>query len=439
MGRLFGTDGIRGVAFTELSLELVEKVSRATAVEFSSENSTLLIGRDTRNSGPQIEEAICKGFMAEGWNVSSVGIIPTPGIAHLCKTRNSFGAVISASHNPAEYNGIKFFSNTGQKLTDEQEDAIESRVDGFDLSSSNNSCQYDESLQNEYLNEVTRLFNLDLTGKKIVIDCAFGATYKIAPKIFRSLGAEIIEYGTTADGDRINVNCGATYPELISKLTKENSNIIAGFSFDGDGDRCIACDGNGTIVDGDKIMGIISRSLQVQNRLPNNLLISTVMSNGGLEDYLKKYGISMKRSQVGDRYVWKMMNETGSNIGGEQSGHVILKDRATTGDGLISALSLLEAMEVLNSDLSTLAGEIPTYPQELINIQVKNKQAVLDSGIIEELTRWGTEQFNENGRVLIRPSGTEPKIRVMAESPSKENCSRIVKETANRIQREFGI
>ncbi len=439
MGKFFGTDGIRGIAYKELTEKLVAQVSKATAVEFSSENSTLFIGRDTRLSGPDIENAVCHGFKSEGWDVVSVGVIPTPGIAHICKTRKSMGVVISASHNPAEYNGIKFFSSSGEKLTDEQENAIEAKLNGFDSEYQGFECRYEESLQDDYLGHLLKTTSLNLSGKKIAIDCAFGATYSIAPKLFKSLGAEVIEFAASNDGDRINTNCGATHPETASKLVKENDDVVAGFSFDGDGDRCIAVDENGDIVDGDKIMGIIATSLQKQNRLPNDLMIATVMSNGGLADYLKSLNISMKRTQVGDRYVWKEMKETGSNLGGEQSGHVIVADRGTTGDGLVTAISLLEAIENLSGNLSTLAGKIPTYPQFLINVIVKDKQAVLDSGIIPELNEWGTKQFSGSGRVLIRPSGTEPKIRVMAESPSKDECQRVVNETANRIEKEFGI
>lgn len=439
MGRYFGTDGIRGVAYSELTEKLVERVSRATASFFQDHRSTLLIGRDTRKSGPTFENAICRGFRAEGWDALSVGVIPTPGISYLCKSRKSLGVVISASHNPSEYNGIKFFSPNGHKLTDEEENEIESRMSGAEAKTHNVVCDQDSSLHDLYTNEIINVFDLNLSGLTVVVDCAFGATYDTVPTTLTKLGANVIEYGTDADGDMINANCGATHPELVSKLVNENPGAIAGFSFDGDGDRCIACDELGNTVDGDKIMGIVSRSMKAQKRLDDNLVVSTVMSNGGLADYLERHGISMDRTKVGDRYVWKRMLETGSTLGGEQSGHIIVRDRATTGDGLVTALSLLESMNVLNSKLSKLSNEIPTYPQVLINVKVTNKQAVLDSGIIDELHQWADSQFNGSGRMLIRLSGTEPIIRVMAESPSMDDCKRISERSANRIRENFGI
>jgi phosphoglucosamine mutase len=439
MGKFFGTDGIRGIAFTELTEDLVERVSLATASLFGGNNTTLLVGRDTRKSGLAFENAICRGFKAEGWDALSVGIIPAPGISYLCKTRKAYGVVISASHNPAEYNGIKFFSPNGHKLTDEEENEIESRINGYDLKSEDVSCSRDDSLQNNYTNELINAFDLDLSGMTVVIDCAFGATYRIAPETLKKLGAEVIEHGTLADGDMINVDCGATHPEMVSNMVRDNPGVIAGFSFDGDGDRCIACDELGNTVDGDKIMGIISRSMKSQNRLNKNIVVSTVMSNGGLADYLNRHGMTMERSKVGDRYVWKRMLESDAYLGGEQSGHVIIRDRATTGDGLVTALSLLESIDVLKNNLSALSKEIPTYPQLLINVKVKDKNTVLDSGIIDELHLWADEQFNGNGRILIRPSGTEPKIRVMSESPSLDECKRVCEHTANRIRENFGI
>lgn len=438
MGKLFGTDGIRGVAGVDLTDDLMTRVAVAATRVFVSSKKKLLIGRDTRISGPSIETTIADGFTSQGWNVVSVGVIPTPGLATLCKRYNCHGVVISASHNPVEYNGVKYFSPLGEKLTDEEENLIESKVNGLNGGKPTGFFTFDHSLGDHYEGLLASKNTLDLTGKKVVIDCAYGATYNIAPRIFKSLEAEVVAVGNMNDGNLINVECGATHPEVVAKLVKEH-NAFAGFSFDGDGDRCIACDENGNIVDGDKVMGILAKALKAENRLPNDVVVATVMSNGGLEDYLKKDGITLERTKVGDRYVYERMKETGSNLGGEQSGHIIIRDRSTTGDGILTALSILRATEVLGKTLSELASEIPTYPQVLINVKVRDKNEVLNSGVVDELNELGHKRFDGSGRILIRPSGTEPKIRVMTESPDEELCKVVAEESAKIIKDRFGI
>ncbi|HOO96173.1 MAG TPA: phosphoglucosamine mutase [Caldisericia bacterium] len=437
MGRLFGTDGIRGVAGVDLTDELMTRVAIAATRVFVSRRKKLLIGRDTRISGPSIETTIANGFTSQGWNVVSVGVIPTPGLATLCKRHSCHGVVISASHNPVEYNGVKYFSPLGEKLTDEEENLIESKVNGLEKGKPTGFFTFDHTLSDHYESELARRNILGLTGKKIIIDCAYGATYGIAPRIFKALGAEVIAVGNLNDGNLINVECGATHPEVVAKLVKEHG-AFAGFSFDGDGDRCIACDENGNIVDGDKVMGILAKALKAEDRLPNNVVVATVMSNGGLEDYLKKDSITLERTKVGDRYVYERMKETGSNLGGEQSGHIIIRDRSTTGDGILTALSTLKATEVLGKSLSELASEIPTYPQVLINVKVRDKNEVLKSGVVDELNELGHKRFDGSGRILIRPSGTEPKIRVMTESPDEALCKTVAEESAKIIKDRFG-
>jgi phosphoglucosamine mutase len=438
MPRLFGTDGVRGVAGTELTPDLVLRIADSAARFFDKADKVLLVGRDTRISGPEIENQLARGFVGNGWKVINTGIIPTPGLARLCREMGYYGAVISASHNPIEYNGIKFFSPKGVKLLDEEEDAIESllRNDPNGHDAVHGSHQTDE-MWKKYALELIEDVNLDLSGKKIVLDCAYGATCLSAPFAFRQLGADIITIGDQPDGNLINVGCGSTEPELMCKTVRENGAWL-GFAFDGDGDRCIACDHKGNLIDGDKMMGIISTYFK-GNRLPGDIMITTVMTNMGLEEYLRQHGIKMGRANVGDRYVYQMMLETGANLGGEQSGHVIISDRTTTGDGTLTALTLAQALIGLNKTLKQAAEEIPTYPQILVNVKVRDKEEVLCSGIVEELTAQANKALEGHGRILIRPSGTEPKIRVMVEASSQQMCEKVVHDSADQIKTRFGI
>lgn len=438
MPRLFGTDGVRGEYGTTLTPELVLKIADSAARFFDKAEKVLLIGRDTRISGPEIENLLAKGFVGNGWKVINAGIIPTPGLARLCRETGHYGAVISASHNPIHDNGIKFFSPKGVKLLDEEEDAIESmlRNDPNGHDAVHGSHQTDE-MWRKYASELIGDVSVNLSGKKIVLDCAYGATCFSAPHAFKNLGAEIISMGDSPDGNLINVKCGSTDPEKMCNLVRENGAWM-GFAFDGDGDRCMACDHNGKLVDGDKMMGIIATYFKGK-RLPNDIIITTVMTNIGLEEYLGNHGIKMGRAQVGDRYVYQMMLETGANLGGEQSGHVIISDRVTTGDGTLTALTLAESLIGLGKTLDEASDEIPTYPQILINVKVRNKEEVLGSGIVEELTNEANKKLDGHGRILIRPSGTEPKIRVMVEAADQKLCESVVNESANLIKSKFGV
>jgi phosphoglucosamine mutase len=436
MGRLFGTDGVRGVAFEELSLELVEKLGRAASLEFSGGKKLTVIGCDTRLSGPELEKALSEGFMSNGWNVISIGIIPTPGLARICKEKGLFGVMISASHNPIEYNGIKFFSPEGQKLRDEEEDKIESLLNSPSNGTPKGKFIKDDTFWSVYIDELASYANVNLKGKKIVLDCAYGATYKCAPELFKKIGAEVIALHAEANGGKINVECGSTNTDIMQK-TVISEKAYVGFAFDGDGDRCIACDEKGNIVDGDKMMGILANFMKSKNRLPGDLVINTVMTNMGLEEFLGKHGITMQRTKVGDRYVHQRMIETGSNLGGEQSGHLIIADRTTTGDGTLSALCLMEALSDTPKKLSELAEEIPTYPQILINVKVKDKEHAMKSPLIKELETEAEKIFSGRGRILIRPSGTEPLVRVMVEAFDKHLCDKTAHDAADRIRKKF--
>lgn len=438
MARLFGTDGVRGIAGKELSSELVNSIAIAASKEFKSPKRLLLIGRDSRLSGPMIEKSLTKGFIENGWDVLSVGIIPTPVLARLCKEKNLFGAVISASHNPIEYNGIKFFSPEGLKLSDEEEDAIEDLIPAKPKKQTHGQFKEDTTAWYHYVNEIVSLVPVKLHGKRIVLDCAYGASYKVAPEIFFKLGAEVITIGNEPDGSYINVDCGSTNPGRMSNLViKEKADI--GFAFDGDGDRCIACDPRGKIIDGDKILAILATYLKGQNRLPSNTVITTVMSNMGLEDFFNRNNIRMVRSKVGDRYVHQKMVETGSNLGGEQSGHVIIADRTTTGDGTITAISVMEALSCLTSNIIEFLEQIPNYPQMLINIKVANKEKALKSDLVRDLDEKAKKKLGDRGRILIRTSGTEPLVRVMVEAIDKTLCEQIANTTADKIRQVFGV
>ncbi len=439
MGRLFGTDGVRGVAGTELSEELVRSIALAASKEFRSKKRLLLVGRDTRLSGPIIEKTLSQGFNDGGWEVLSVGIIPTPVLARLCKEQNLFGAVISASHNPIEYNGIKFFSPEGVKLRDDEEDAIEALLSsGQPNDQPKGGFKEDEGAWSHYVSEIASLVPVDLRGKRVVLDCAYGATYKVAPELFMQLGAEVIAIGDEPDGSRINVDCGSTNPDKMCNLIlKEKADI--GFAFDGDGDRCIACGPQGQIIDGDKVMAILATYLKGQDRLPGNAIITTVMTNMGLEEFLGRHQIRMERTKVGDRYVHQRMVETGSNLGGEQSGHIIIADRTTTGDGTLTAISLMEALAHLNDSLTELLGQIPTYPQVLINIKVADKEKAMKSDLVNSLDEKAKEKLGERGRILIRTSGTEPLVRVMVEAFDQALCEEVANKSADQIRQVFGV
>ncbi|GGI18232.1 phosphoglucosamine mutase [Gottfriedia solisilvae] len=446
MGKYFGTDGVRGVANKELTPELAYKIGRCGGYVLTKNNvkPKILVGRDTRVSGHMLEGALVAGLLSIGAEVMRLGVISTPGVAYLTKALGAqAGVMISASHNPVEDNGIKFFGPDGFKLLDEQEDEIEELMDaevdqlprptGSDLSQ---VSDYFEGGQ-KYLQFLKNSIDEDFSGLLVALDCAHGATSSLAPYIFADLEADIVTMGTNPNGFNINDGVGSTHPEALAALVKEKGADV-GLSFDGDGDRLIAIDENGDIVDGDQIMYICAKHLNEKGRLKQNTVVSTVMSNLGFYKAVETNGMKSAVTGVGDRYVMEEMRKNGFNLGGEQSGHIIFLDYITTGDGMLSAIQLVNIMKETGKTLSQLAGEMKKYPQLLINVRVTDKNEALNNERIKATIEEVEAEMNGNGRILVRPSGTEPLIRVMAEAPSAEECKLFVERIVAVVQEEVG-
>lgn len=447
MGKLFGTDGVRGVANTELTPQLAFELGRAGAYVLGQGNHkpTIIIGKDTRVSGDMLESALIAGICSMGGNVIQLGVIPTPGVAVLTRHfKADAGVVISASHNPAEFNGIKFFNKDGFKLSDEVEDQIEKLIlenykfdlPGGDSVGAITKCDHPEQV---YVNFLLKTLDVDFKGLKIVLDCANGASYKIAPEIFTKLGAEIICIGNEPNGININCNCGSTHLEkLQERVVKEEAHL--GLAFDGDADRLLAVDHLGKNVDGDQIMNIFSYSMAKEKKLKKNTLVATVMSNMGLEMALKEHACKSVKTAVGDRYVLETMLKEDYNLGGEQSGHIILLDHNTTGDGLLTAVQLTQIIKKENISLQELADKMTIYPQVLVNAKVKNenKYNYLEDALIKEKIEEIEKHFHGKGRVLIRPSGTEPLVRVMIEGEDQKELESIAQKLADLIVERLG-
>ncbi len=431
MRELFGTDGVRGIANKDLTVNLALQLARAAvAVLRRDETSRLrvVMGRDTRLSGDMIESAMCAGFYSAGADVVDIGVIPTPGIAYLARQMDvDMGVVISASHNPYAFNGIKFFSHQGFKLPDDTEMAIEAKVNssehlphpvGDDLGRRLPA----EDAMTQYLDYLHALVPEGLSGLKLVIDCAHGAVSAIAAPLFRALGAEVITLNDAPDGININAGCGATHPEVVARAVTAHG-AHAGLSFDGDADRLLLADEAGRVVDGDRIMAMTAQDLHAQGRLPGGLVVGTVMSNLGLERGLERLGFSLLRTQVGDRYVLEAMQARGATLGGEQSGHIIFLDHATTGDGLVTALMVLKQLRASGQPLSALANVIDVYPQKLVNITVPEVKGWDAHSVIRRAITDAETDLGDTGRVLVRASGTEPKIRVMVEALEQDKVN----------------
>ncbi|WP_027963763.1 phosphoglucosamine mutase [Halalkalibacillus halophilus] len=448
MGKYFGTDGVRGIANEELSPELAFKLGRFGAYTLTKdavEKPKLLVGRDTRISGEMLEGALVAGILSVGVEVMRLGVISTPGVAYLTKASGAqAGVMISASHNPVEDNGIKFFSENGFKLSDAQEKEIEDLLDaeadelprpvGSDVGQAIN---YFEAGQ-KYLQHLKQTVDTDFDGLKVALDCAHGATSTLASHLFADLEADIHSVGSSPDGTNINENCGSTHPELLQQTVREQGADV-GLAFDGDGDRLIAVDEEGNIIDGDKIMYICAKFLKSQGRLRNDTIVTTIMSNIGLYRALDELEIANIKTAVGDRYVMEEMRANNYNLGGEQSGHIIFLDYNTTGDGLLSGLQLLNVMQETGKPLSDLAKEMEKFPQVLENVRVINKQEVqTDQAIQDEIDRV-ENALGDKGRVLVRPSGTEPVVRVMVEAPTKDECEKYVRQIADFIDQTYGL
>ncbi|MBR3306942.1 MAG: phosphoglucosamine mutase [Lachnospiraceae bacterium] len=440
MARLFGTDGVRGVANDELTPLLAMQLGQAGATVLTREKDhkpTIMVGCDTRISGDMLAHALMAGVCSVGANAVYVGVVPTPAVAYLTKRyRVDAGVVISASHNPVEFNGIKFFDGDGYKLPDALEDEIEAYIKNgmqgveFVTGSRIGRIQYRMEAREDYINHSVNAVPVDLKGLKVVVDCAEGASHYTSVEALRRLGAQVTPIHNNPDGVNINANCGSTHmEELMARVVYEKADI--GIAFDGDADRCLAVDENGHMVDGDQIMAIVGRHMKEQGTLKDNKIIVTVMSNLGFSLMAKANGISIEQTKVGDRYVLERMKEIGSNLGGEQSGHIIFLDENTTGDGLLSALHLLEVMKESGKKLSELASVMEVLPQALVNAKVPNhkKESYMDYPEIAEAIDALEKKFAGEGRVLIRPSGTEPLVRVMIEGKDQA----LIEDEAKRL------
>ena len=447
MSKLFGTDGIRGIANVELTPELAFKVGRAGAYILSKgKKGEVLVGKDTRASGDMLEAALIAGITSMGLDVVSLGIIPTPAVAYLTRKHEALaGVVISASHNPGEYNGIKFFNHEGLKLPDKIEEDIESiikDIDSLDLrpigAEIGRQIRYTKGAR-EYKEYLKNTIEIDLTGVKVVMDCGHGALYKIGPELIRELNGQVIVVNNNPDGMNINADCGSTNPKIIQQLVVDEQADI-GVSFDGDGDRIIAVDNEGVLLDGDHILAICGTHLKEMGKLSNNTVVGTTMTNLGLDIYLKDNGMNLVKTDVGDRYVLEEMLKSNYVLGGEQSGHIIFLDYNTTGDGLATGLHLLEVMKATKKPLSELNNIMTNYPQILLNARVDNslKYKYLENEEIRTEIKRIEDFFHGEGRVVIRPSGTEPMVRVMIEGKEQNQIQVIAENLVAFIEARMG-
>ncbi|RSL29256.1 phosphoglucosamine mutase [Salibacterium salarium] len=445
MGKFFGTDGVRGIANTELTPELAFRLGRAGGYYLTKEadHPKILIGRDTRISGEMLEGALVSGLLSIGVEVMRLGVISTPGVAYLTKAVSAqAGVMISASHNPVEDNGIKFFGADGFKLSEEQEEEIEALLNEEDNMPRPTAEQlgvvndYFEGGQ-KYLQFLKQTVSEDFSGLHVALDCANGSASSLGPHLFADLDADISTIGNNPDGVNINVDVGSTHPESLASFVKEKEADV-GLSFDGDADRLIAVDEKGQIIDGDKIMYICAKYLKEEAMLADNTVVTTVMSNLGLYKALEKLGIETKKTTVGDRYVMEEMREGGYSLGGEQSGHIIFLDHVTTGDGMLTALQLVDIIKSSGKPLSELAGEMEKFPQTLVNVPVINKHDIHTNPHVNEAIKQVEEKMAGNGRILVRPSGTESLVRVMAEAETKELCDKYVQEVTSVVKKHMG-
>ena len=446
MRKYFGTDGIRGIAGESLTADLSFKVGKALGklLTEKKEHPKVVIGRDTRISCDMIEQALTAGLTSTGVNVMTVGTIPTPAIAYLTKTiETDSGIMISASHNPYQDNGIKIFGPDGFKLTDEQELEIESLIDN---SEQIKNASFDKigklysgnELTQKYIQHIKQSITGDLSDIKIALDCANGATTGVAPFIFGDLEADIETIGCQPNGTNINDNVGSTKINTISEFVKKN-NVDVGFAFDGDGDRVLAVDAKGNIVDGDKIMFILAKHLKEQGELKDNMVVSTVMSNIGFYKAIEENELQSVKTAVGDRYVVEEMRKNNYSLGGEQSGHIVLMNYATTGDGILTAVKLADIIKTSGKSLEELASEVNIYPQKLVNIKVVDKKVAMeDSEVLAECENVEKE-LEGNGRILLRASGTENLIRVMVEASSDELTDKYCEQVARIVREKFEI
>lgn len=446
MSRMFGTDGVRGVANKELTVELALKLGKAGAyvlAKNADHKPVILVGCDTRISGDMLANALMAGICSVGADAVFLGILPTPAVAYLTRTgKADAGVVISASHNPVEFNGIKFFDGDGFKLPDSVEDEIEALIESdcksveLPIGPSVGRVTYDLDAYKEYVKYAVSTSNLDLSGMKVVIDCAEGASYKTSVETLTELHADLVAIHNNPDGTNINAACGSTHLEdLMARVKAEKADL--GLAFDGDADRLLAVDNNGDAVNGDEIMAVIGNYMKDKGTLKKDTIVATVMSNLGMFIMGEQKGINIEKTKVGDRYVLERMKEMGANLGGEQSGHIIFLDENTTGDGLLSALHLLKVVKETGKPLSELRKVMEVLPQALVNAKVPadKKNAYTEYPEIVEAIKKVEDECNGAGRVLIRPSGTEPLVRVMIEGKDQELIDLRAKELAELIEK----
>lgn len=448
MGKYFGTDGVRGVANSELTPELAFKLGRFGGYVLAhngTENPTVVVGRDTRISGVMLESALVAGLLSTGAEVMRLGVITTPGVAYLTREMNAqAGVMISASHNPVQDNGIKFFGADGFKLSDAQEAEIEALLDaeedtlprpvGVELG---HTSDYFEG-GHRYLSYLKSTIEGDLEGLKIALDGAHGSTYSLAPYLFGDLEADTATIGCNPDGNNINDGVGSTHPEKLAELVLDTDSDF-GLAFDGDGDRIIAVDEQGQIVDGDQIMFILAQDMDARGELKDHMVVSTVMSNLGFYKGLESLNIKSDKTKVGDRYVVEEMRRSSYNLGGEQSGHIVMMDHNTTGDGLLTGIHLASIVKRSGKTLSELAGQMTKYPQRLVNIKVSDKHAVEQNEHVAAVIKEVEDEMNGEGRVLVRPSGTEPLVRVMVEAKTDEDAERFVNKISDVVREHMGL
>ncbi len=444
--RLFGTDGVRGLANRDLSPELALRLGRAAAlVSCEKKPGRIVVGRDTRLSGDLIENAMVAGILSAGVDVLRIGIMPTPAAAYLTRAMKAdAGIVISASHNPIEDNGIKFFDSSGFKLESDSETHIEKlvREDKWGLGETigvNVGRVYyvGSEARRVYIEHVLGVIQGDLSGLRIAIDCAYGAAWDIGPSVFMQAGAEIIPYNNEPLGEQINVDCGSTNPEFLKSVMAENPDAF-GLSFDGDADRVIAVDEDGKYLDGDVIMAIAANDMHTEKRLKGGQVVVTVMTNYGFDLAMKDRGIRVVKTDVGDRFVLQKMREEGANLGGEQSGHILFLDHNTTGDGIITGLKLAEIVKKRGGRLAPLTEVMRRLPQILVNVNVKDKKKLEASEQVRRKVEAAEEDLTGHGRVLIRPSGTEPLVRVMVEAEDEEDARAKADDLAEIVKQELG-
>ena len=447
MSRLFGTDGVRGIANAELSCELAMKIGAAGAYVLTSDvhNPRILVGQDTRKSGDMLACALSAGICSIGGDVINVGVIPTPAMAYLARLYSADAAVmISASHNTMEYNGIKWFDGSGYKLSDELEDRIEAIIKSNEpmekpTGSEVGNCLAAPRAVEKYKEFLKSSATESFEGMTVVLDCANGSASGIAADVFKELGAKVISWADEPDGCNINDLCGSTHPDSLQELMTERM-ADAGFAFDGDADRVIAADEMGNIVDGDRIMGICAKEIKADGRLKDNTLVVTVLSNLGLKLRMKELGINVVETAVGDRYIIERMRQKGYTLGGEQSGHIIFYDKNTTGDGMLSAIQVMNILAKTKKRFSVLADEVPILPQVMVNVIVKpeDKATALEDADMKAAIADVEKRLEGEGRVLVRASGTEPLIRIMLEGKSEEQINPLAISIARILERKYG-